>query len=260
MLLIPKKSSALLCLFSILVMHIRIHYFSRFMLRRTISRFSGSEAAAASSACCGCCKSFQQYKTQFAAGGAFVVLSGLYFGNSRSAARAAKDNAVADKLKALEDDNARATAKISALQKEVKVVQTAVLSQESTIRKLADSLTDLARDLAEKSAYLSKAIEEAEAKTQTVEKTSEKELARQRTRLAELSALKAETDARFGLVEKQVMRCREPIAPVLPQPVPTVVSETTQTEVTTPAAEGQENAPATSVVVAEVEEPVNKKE
>lgn len=191
---------------------------------------------------CACFNQFSQFKTHFAAGGAAVTLAGYLFVSSRSKAQRQREKEFNEKIKALEDEQLRLTTQGNRFAKDLKLAQSTILGQEATIRKLTESLTTVGNDLSAAEKRLSSAIEITGSKTESLAAVTERELAQQRRRLADVAALKAETDARFVMFEKKVKQCHEVPTPALVVAAPAVASDAQPPQTAEVALSGSPNA------------------
>lgn len=192
-------------------------------------RFSRIRASAAANASCPCISEFQKYKTQIGVGTAAVVVGVWMLASTKARHSYDSEQQRNARVVAVEEAVNLQTQAIKRIQQDLKIAQTAVLGQETTLRKLSDSLIALEKSFLTRAEELAKAVDAAGKTVVDTGRRSESELSHHRARLAELNASRAETEARLRIFEKQVQQCREVPAPTLVVPAAAVAS-TTQTE------------------------------
>ncbi|CUG87075.1 Hypothetical protein, putative [Bodo saltans] len=192
-------------------------------------RFSRMRACAAANASCPCVSEFQKYKTQIGAGVGAVVVGVWMLASAKARKSYDQEKQRNERIVVIEETINNQSQSIKRLQQDLKVAQTAVLGQETTLRKLSDSLIALEKSFLTRAEELAKAVDAAGKSVVDTNRRSEHELSSHRTRLAELHASRAETEARLRIFEKQVQQCREVPAPPPALVVPAAVIAT-QTE------------------------------
>lgn len=181
-------------------------------------RFSRRAAQASSAPVeCPCVSNFQRYKTRIGAGvGLFTV--GVWLLGSSYARRSYDIEQHRNKrIVGIEETINKQTGTIKKLQEDLKVAQAAVLGHEATLRKLSDALVALEKYFDSRCQELTSAVESTGKSVVDTNRMTEAELKAHRSRLAELHASRAETEARLRVFETQVMQCREPLAKSEPQ-------------------------------------------
>jgi hypothetical protein len=199
-------------------------------------RVSRLRASAAANASCPCISEFQKYKTHIGAGVGAVAVTVWMLASARARAYYDQEKQRNERIVIMEETMNVQTQSIKRLQQDLKVAQTAVLGQESTLRKLSDSLIALEKSFLARAEELSKAVDAAGKSVVDTKLRSEHELSSHRSRLAELHASRAETEARLRIFEKQVQQCREvPVAPpALAVPAPVIATQTMEEDVVVP--------------------------